>query len=86
MSAKGGREAERLGGLQVDNQREFGRLLNGQVGRVSAPEDVVKIHGARNERLWHGRISDRDRCEQSRNKVDPARTARVILVGEKSAS
>src|SRR5205814_431357 len=36
-------EAERLGGLQVDDQRVFRRLLNREVGRVGAPEDTVDV-------------------------------------------
>ena len=36
-------EAERLGGLQVDDQLVFGRLLNREVGRTGALEDAVDI-------------------------------------------
>ena len=36
-------EAERLGGLQVDNQLKFGWLLNRQVGRLCALEDFSSI-------------------------------------------
>jgi len=37
------REAERLGGLEVDDQRVFGRLLNRQIRRTGASEDTVDI-------------------------------------------
>src|SRR5439155_8904081 len=36
-------EAERLGGLEVDDQGEFRRLLNGEVGRTGALEDAVDV-------------------------------------------
>ena len=39
------REAERLGGLEIDHQLEFGRLLDGQVGRFGAFEDLVDVDG-----------------------------------------
>jgi len=34
-------EAERLGGLEVDNKREFHRLLQREVGRTGATEDAI---------------------------------------------
>src|SRR5260370_42565752 len=37
------REAERVGGLQVDDQREFRWVLNGEVGRTGAPEDACDV-------------------------------------------
>ena len=36
-------EAERLGGLHVDHQLEFGRLLNRQIGRLGAFEDLINV-------------------------------------------
>ena len=36
-------EAKRLGGLEVDDQRVFRRLLNREVGRIGAPEDAVNV-------------------------------------------
>ena len=36
---------ERPGGLEVDDQREFRRLLNRQVGGIGASEDAVYITG-----------------------------------------
>ena len=36
-------EAERLRGLEVDDQLEFGRLLDWQVGRVGTFEDVPDV-------------------------------------------
>ena len=38
-------EAERLGGLEVDDQLELGRLLHRQVGRLLALEDAIDIAG-----------------------------------------
>jgi hypothetical protein len=41
------REAERLGGLHIDDQLERGRLLDGQVARLGAFEDLVhEVGGA----------------------------------------
>ncbi len=37
------REAERLGRLEVDHELELGRLLDGQVGRSSALEDLIDV-------------------------------------------
>jgi hypothetical protein len=36
-------EAERLGGLEVENQFEFCGLLNGQVGRLLALENAADV-------------------------------------------
>ena len=36
-------EAERLGGLEVDDQLELGRLLHRQVGWLLALEDTIDI-------------------------------------------
>ena len=33
------REAERVGGLEIDDELEFGRLLDRQIGRFGALED-----------------------------------------------
>jgi hypothetical protein len=41
--AFGNREAERLAGFEFDDQRVFGRVLNREVGRTGAPEDVVDV-------------------------------------------
>ena len=38
-------EAERLGGLEVDDQLELGRRLHRQVGRLLALEDAIDIAG-----------------------------------------
>ena len=41
------RQAERLGGLEVDDQLELGRLLDGEVGGLRALEDLVhEVGGA----------------------------------------
>jgi hypothetical protein len=37
------RQAERLRRLEVDRQLELRRLLNGQVGRLGALEDLVDV-------------------------------------------
>ena len=39
------RQAERLGGLEVDNQFKLGGLLHRQVGRFGPPQDLVDIDG-----------------------------------------
>ena len=36
-------EAERLGGLEIDDQLELGRLLDGQIGRLGALQDLVHL-------------------------------------------
>jgi hypothetical protein len=36
-------EAERLGGLEVDHQLEFGRHLDRQVGHFCALEDTIDV-------------------------------------------
>ena len=38
-------KVERLGGLQIDNQRDFCRLFDRQVGRLFAFEDTIHIAG-----------------------------------------
>ena len=40
------RETQGLGGLEVDDQLELGRLLHGQIGRLGAFEDLVHVDGA----------------------------------------
>src|SRR5215475_5319785 len=42
---RGNGEAERLGGLEVDNQLELRGLLHRQVGRLGALEDFVHVIG-----------------------------------------
>src|SRR5204863_6091452 len=36
-------EAERLGGLHIDDELELGRLLDGQVGRLRPREDLSSV-------------------------------------------
>jgi len=38
------REAERFGGIEIDDQLKSGRLLNRQVGRLGAVEDLSGIN------------------------------------------
>ena len=47
-------EAERLGGLEVDYQLEFGRLLHGEIGRLRALKNLVDVRypGARLAQGW----------------------------------
>ena len=40
------REAERLGGVEIDDQLEFGRLLDRQIGGLGALEDPADISPA----------------------------------------
>src|SRR3989442_9124886 len=40
------REAERLGGLHVDDQLEFRRLLDGEIGGLGALQDLVDVHSS----------------------------------------
>src|ERR1700721_2321993 len=37
-------EAERLGGLEIDDQLEGGRLLHRQIGRLGAVEDLSGVN------------------------------------------
>ena len=37
-------EAERLGGLEIDHQLEFHRLLHGQVARLGAFQNLVHVY------------------------------------------
>src|SRR5258708_2487181 len=39
-------ETERLGGFEVDDQLERGRLLHGQIGRLGALEDLPGINAS----------------------------------------
>src|SRR6266446_5328470 len=36
-------EAERLGGLEMDDQLEFGGLLHRQIGRLGAAQDLSRV-------------------------------------------
>src|SRR5438105_789952 len=36
-------QAERLGGLEIDDQLIFGRRLHGEISRLLAPEDAIDI-------------------------------------------
>src|SRR6476620_3178975 len=38
-------EAERLRGLQVNDELDFARLLNGQIARVGALQNLVNVEG-----------------------------------------
>src|SRR5262249_42200310 len=38
-------QAQRLGGLEVDRQLELGGLLDGEIGRLGALQDLVDEHG-----------------------------------------
>src|SRR6185369_2298985 len=43
------RQAERLGGLEVDDQLELRRLLYGEIGGFRALEDLVDVAGGASE-------------------------------------
>src|SRR6202158_3010316 len=47
----GDRQAEGLGGLEVDDQLELRWLLDGQVGGFRALEDLVHVHGRTAEQV-----------------------------------
>jgi len=53
----GDRNAQGLGGLEVDDQLEFGWLLDGQVGRFRAPEDLVDIRGGTCQEIRRVRVT-----------------------------
>ena len=39
-------ETKRFGGLEIDHQLEFCRLLHGEVGGLGALQDLVHVRGA----------------------------------------
>src|SRR5712691_8544951 len=45
------RQAQRLGGLEVDHQLELGWLLDGEVGRLCSLEDFVDVDGGASEQV-----------------------------------
>src|SRR5216683_3633010 len=45
-------QAEGLGGLEIDDQLVLGGLLDGQVRRLSALEDLVNEHRGTLEQIW----------------------------------
>src|SRR6516165_273487 len=45
-------EAERLGGLEVDEEFDFGGLLNRQVGRLLAFENSAGVAAGQTVRIW----------------------------------
>src|SRR3981189_1978375 len=45
------RNAERLGGLQIDDQLELRRLLDGKVGWLRALEDLVHVCGGASDEI-----------------------------------
>ena len=52
------REAERLGGLEVDDQLELGGLLDGQVGGLGALENREACSQTASRRVWTSRPRD----------------------------
>src|SRR2546426_11666379 len=69
------RQAERLGGLEVDDQIELGRLLDGQVAGLGALQNLVHVGGGTAPqvvRIWPisdeaanvGEIPERIHCRQ----------------------
>src|SRR5260221_10677727 len=55
------REAERLGGLEVDHQLKFGRLLDWQIGWLGAVEDLAGVNAG----LAHGSRLARSIADQA---------------------
>src|SRR4051794_33203334 len=43
QQCRGNAEAERLGGLEIDNQFVLGRRLHRQVSRLFAPKDAINV-------------------------------------------
>jgi len=68
-----GTEAERLGGLDVDHQLEFGRQLDRQVSRLRLLEDLLTVSPAK-RRLRLGDV---------RNLRQSARAIRMLLRAER---
>src|SRR5262245_39132810 len=50
---RGDFEAEYLGGGEVDNEIEFGRLLDGQVARLCPAEDPVDVLRSATKKAWN---------------------------------
>src|SRR5438874_9405279 len=46
-------EAERLGRLHIDDQLEFGRLLNRQIGRLGAFENLIDVAACTAEQIGY---------------------------------
>ena len=67
-------EAERLGGLEVDDQLELGRLLHRQVGRLLALENAIRHKppqaAKESESIWSVAHAGRRPLAQSRVRVD----------------
>src|SRR5271169_6004342 len=69
-------KAECLGGLEVDDQFERGRLLNGQLRRLRAAQDEIDIGGGATEVVYlvdsvgeQTAVSDKDRLPIDRRYV-----------------
>ena len=39
------RQADRLGSLEIDHQRDFGRLLDGKIGRPGTLQNLIDVGG-----------------------------------------
>src|SRR5262245_59864034 len=48
----GNREAERLGGLEIDREIELRRLLHREIGWVRAFQDLVDVRGGPAPQVW----------------------------------
>ena len=72
------REAERLGGLEVDDQFVLARRLHGEGGRAGAPEDLVDVNGGAAELLGEARRVGHEAAHlgDSRTSTCPAAGAR----------
>ena len=59
MQCKRNREAERLGGLEVDDQLDFRRLLDRQVTRLGTLQDAAGVNAGLSKHLLEvGRVAD----------------------------
>ena len=52
---RGNREAKRLRGLEIDNQLELYRLLDGQVSRFGSFQDLIHVGGSALEHIGETR-------------------------------
>jgi hypothetical protein len=67
------RQAERLGGLEVDDHLKFCRQLNGQLRRFRSAQDAIHISGGATKGVY---LADARPPQQARE-----RTRRLVIIG-----